>query len=127
MGNGIGQATTRQAIAPRALDSSWFLFAALAMAALVLAPRPGAMDHSHDDTTAARALQLQIGAAGGYRLDGKPVTRDGLEQALRTARGESPELRLRIEASESGDPQQLIGALALADQAGIRNVGSRVQ
>lgn len=97
------------------------------MAALALAPHPGASNHSTDDATSARALQLQIGSAGGYRLDGKPVTRDGLEQALRTARGESPQLRLRIEASDSGDPQQLIGALALADHAGIRNVGSRVQ
>lgn len=121
-----GRATTRQPTAARALHSNGWLLAALAMAALALAPRHGATDPAPDATT-AQALQLQIGAAGGYRLDGKPVTRDGLEQALRTARGESPGLRLRIEASDNGDPQQLIGALALADEAGIRNVGSRVQ
>jgi biopolymer transport protein ExbD len=127
MGIAIRPATTRQVTPPRALQSNGWLLAALVMAALALAPHPGASNQSTDDATSARALQLQIGSAGGYRLDGKPVTRDGLEQALRAARGESPELRLRIEASDSGDPQQLIGALALADHAGIRNVGSRVQ
>jgi biopolymer transport protein ExbD len=127
MGIVIGHAGTRQTPHPRAQQSSWFLFAALAIAALALAPRPYESRQSADDASTARALQLQIGSAGGYRLDGKPVTRDGLEQALRTARGESPTLRLRIEPSDSADPQQLIGALALAEQAGIRNVGSRVQ
>ena len=118
----IRPATTRRS-APRVATHSWFVLAALAIAALTLVPRWG---HPADDAT-ARALQLQVGSAGNYRLDGKPVTRDGLAQALRTARVESPELRLRIDASNSGDPQQLIGAMALADQAGIRNVGTRVQ
>ena len=126
MGTNIRPATTRQSAPPRTLHS-WFVLAALAIAALTLAPHPGTTSHSSDDATTSRALQLQIGSAGGYRLDGKAVTRDGLAQALRTARGAAPELRLRIEASDSGDPQQLIGALALADQAGIRNVGTRVQ
>jgi biopolymer transport protein ExbD len=93
---------------------------------LALAPRPATNPTPSNDAP-TQALQLQIGAAGHYRLDGKPVSRDGLEQALRTARGASPGLRLRIEAGDNVDPQQLIGALALADQAGIRNVGSRVQ
>jgi len=127
MGFAIRQAATRQSTPQPALHSSGFLLAALAIAALTLAGHSGMTSHSADDAATARALQLQIGSAGGYRLDGKPVTREGLAQALRMARGASPELRLRIEASDSSDPQQLIGALALADQAGIRNVGSRVQ
>jgi len=127
MGFAIRPAATRQSAPPRALHPSWFLFAALAVAALTLAPHSGMTSHSAGDADTARALQLQIGSTGSYRLDGKPVTRAGLAQALRVARGASPELRLRIEASDSGNPQQLIGALALADQAGIRNVGSRVQ
>ena len=127
MGFSIRPATTRQSAPRVALHSNWFVLAALAIAALTLAPRSGMTSHSAGDADTTRALQLQIGSAGGYRLDGKPVTRDGLAQALRTARGAAPELRLRIDASDSGDPQQLIGALALADQAGIRNVGTRVQ
>lgn len=127
MGIAIRRATTRQAIPQGAANSKWLLLAAVALAALALAPRPGATSIPADPAASAQALQLEIGAAGAYRLDGRPVTRDGLERALRMARGQSPQLRLRIEASESGDPQQLIGALALADQAGIRNVGSRVQ
>jgi len=126
MGTSIRPATTRQATPQRALHS-WLVLGALAIAALTLAPHPGTTRHSSDDAAMSQALRLQIGSAGGYRLDGKPVSRDGLAQALRTARGAAPELRLRIEASDSGDPQQLIGALALADQAGIRNVGTRVQ
>lgn len=126
MGIAIGHATTRQTTPPRAWQSNGVLLAALALAVLALAPRPADTERPTDATTTP-ALQLQIGSAGGYRLDGKPVTRDGLEQALRAARGEAPGLRLRIEPSDSSDPQQLIGALALADQAGIRNVGSRVQ
>ena len=127
MGIAIRHATTRQATPQRGASSKWLLLVAVAVAALALAPRPDASIIPADPAASTQALQLQIGAAGGYRLDGRPVTRDGLERALRMARGQSPQLRLRIEANESGDPQQLIGALALADQAGIRNVGSRVQ
>ena len=125
MGNTSRHATARLT-APRSTASlKWLPLAAATVAMLALAPRLGTTAAASDAGT--QALQLEIGAAGSYRLDGKPVTRDGLEQALRTARGASPALRLRIEASDNVDPQQLIGALALADQAGIRNVGSRVQ
>lgn len=123
----IPHATMHQGTAVPGLHARGWLLAAMALAVVALAPRTGASGESIDNAAATRALQLQVGTAGGYRLDGKPVTRNALEQALRAARGASPELRLRIEASDNVDPQQLIGALALADQAGIRNVGSRVQ
>jgi len=127
MGSSINRhAPTRLPATHGAAPLRWLPLAAVALSVLALAPRPATTGTPPADTT-TQALQLQIGATGGYRLDGKPVSRDGLEQALRTARGASPTLRLRIEASDNGDPQQLIGALALADQAGIRNVGSRVQ
>jgi len=126
MGNTSRHATARLNATREASPLKWLPLAAVAIAILALAPRPATnLAPSNDATT--QALQLQIGAAGHYRLDGKPVSRDGLAQALRAARGASPALRLSIVASDTADPQQLIGALALADQAGIRNVGSRVQ
>jgi biopolymer transport protein ExbD len=75
---------------------------------------------------ASPTLRLQVGTGGSYALDGRPATDIAVERALRDARRQSPGLRLRIDA-DGDDPDRLIAALALAEHAGIRNVGSRMR
>ena len=75
----------------------------------------------------APELTLQIDSAGGYRLDGQPVSADGLSTALQAASARAPDLRLRIASAEDGDYQAFVGALAVAQQAGIRNIGSEMR
>ena len=72
-------------------------------------------------------LRLQIDSAGGYRLDGQPISADGLSTALQDAFARAPDLRLRIASAEDGDYQAFVGALAVAQRAGIRNIGSEMR
>jgi biopolymer transport protein ExbD len=72
-------------------------------------------------------LRLQIDSAGGYRLDGQPVSAEGLSTALRDASAKAPDLRLRIASAEDGDYQAFVGALAVARRAGVRNIGSEMR
>lgn len=113
-----------------AAGSGAWLACLLAGAAVLLAlPHPDAPTSSvvraTDAATTSPTLYLQVGPGGDYALDGQPASNVAVERALRDARGQSPDLRLRIDA-EGGDPGQLIDALALAEHAGIRNVGSLV-
>jgi biopolymer transport protein ExbD/biopolymer transport protein TolR len=71
-------------------------------------------------------LRLQIGRAGDYALDGRPLGNAALTVALRQAEARSPGLRLRIAAADESDPRALAGALAMAEQAGVRNIGSEL-
>ncbi len=75
----------------------------------------------------AEDLRLQIGMAGDYTLDGRPVARDALAPALRDALALAPELRLRISAADDSDYQAFVVALAAARQSGIRNVGTEMR
>ena len=74
---------------------------------------------------AAPELRLEIGS-GGYALEGRPLDQAALTAALRQAESRMPGLRLRIAAADDSDPRALVGALALAEQAGVRNVGSEL-
>lgn len=113
---------------PAAAGSSAWLAWLLAAAALLLAlPHPEAPASSA--VPAAKpspTLYLQVGSGGDYALDGRPTSPLTVERALRDARRQSPDLRLRIDAGD-GDPGRLIAALALAEHAGITNVGSLVR
>ena len=73
-----------------------------------------------------RELRLQIDLAGDYTLDGRTLSRTDLGLALRDAHARSPELRLRIAAADDSDYQDFVRALALAQQAGIHNIGSEM-
>ena len=72
-------------------------------------------------------LRLQIDSAGGYRLDGQPVTSNGLSIALREALARTPDLRLRIASAEDSDYQAFVSALAAAQHVGIHNIGSEMR
>lgn len=112
--------------AGRGVRVAWLGLAVVVTAGLVASPSPWSATPGVQSAT-PQPLQLVIRADGGYLLDGKSVSRTGLAQLLRSARGEAPDLQLRIDAADAGDPQQLIGALALADRAGIHNVGSQLR
>ena len=74
-----------------------------------------------------RELRLQIDLAGDYTLDGQTLSRTDLGLALRDAHARSPGLRLRIAAADDSDYQAFVRALALAQQAGIHNIGSEMR
>lgn len=76
---------------------------------------------------AAPELHLQVGEGGDFRLDGRALDRAQLDQALRQARAGSPDLRLLIATSDISDTRGFVGALAAAERAGVRNVGSEVR
>ena len=80
--------------------------------------------------TAAQAVpevRLEIDRGGDYALDGRPLDPPGLATALRRAETRTPGLRLRIAAADDSDPRALVGALAVAEQAGVRNIGSELR
>ena len=79
-----------------------------------------------DGVSAAPELRLQIGRGGGYALEGRTLDQAALTTALRQAAAGSPGLRLRIAADDS-DPRALAGALAMAERAGVRNIGSELR
>ena len=75
----------------------------------------------------APELRLQIDPSGAYALDGQRVDQGKLEAALQQARARSPDLRLRIATADGSDAQAFVHALASAQDAGIRNVGSEMR
>jgi biopolymer transport protein ExbD len=75
----------------------------------------------------APELRLQIEPSGAYALDGRRVDQVKLEAALQQARVQSPDLRLRIAVADGSDYRAFVRALASAQDAGIRNVGSEMR
>jgi biopolymer transport protein ExbD len=75
----------------------------------------------------APELHLQVGQGGVFRLDGRALDRAQLDHALRQARAGSPDLRLLIATADDSDYHGIVGALAAAEHAGVRNVGSEVR
>jgi len=75
----------------------------------------------------APELTLQIDSAGGYRLDGQVVSAATLATSLQDALARAPDLRLRIASAEDSDYQAFVGALAVAERAGVRNIGSQMR
>lgn len=118
------QSTT--ALQPNAplLDGLLVLFVLLLVAAPLLARAlsPAAMGAA----PAAPELRLDIGRAGDYALDGRPLAPAALVAALSQAQARVPDLRLRIATADDGDPSALAGALAVAERAGVRNIGSEL-
>jgi biopolymer transport protein ExbD len=96
------------------------------MVAIPLLDGPLALNLSsgHGTPLPVPELRLQIDLAGDYTLDGRTLSRTDLGLALRDAHARSPELRLRIAAADDSDYQAFVRALALAQQAGIDNIGS---
>ena len=72
-------------------------------------------------------VRLEIDRGGDYALDGRLLDRAALTAALRQAATRMPGLRLRIAAADDSDPRARVGALALAEQAGVRNIGSELR
>lgn len=88
---------------------------------------PMHLPHTGPTTADSPELRLQIDSAGGYRLDGQPMGSSSLSLALRDALAKAPDLRLRIASAEDGDYQAFVGALAVAQHAGVRNIGSEMR
>jgi biopolymer transport protein ExbD len=84
------------------------------------------LSSGHGTPLPVRELRLQIDLAGDYTLDGRTLSRTDLGLALRDAHARAPELRLRIAAADDSDYQAFVRALALAQQAGIDNIGSEM-
>ena len=80
-----------------------------------------------DASQPAPELRLQIGPSGTYALGGQRVDQGKLAAALLQARVRSPGLRLRIAAADGSDNDAFVRALASAQDAGIRNVGSEMR
>lgn len=100
------------------------------MVATPLLGKPLTMDLPHPGEgkpQPAKELRLQIDMAGDYALDGQPLSRVALDAALRDAHAQSPDLRLRIAAADDSDYQAFVRVLALAQQAGIHNIGSEIR
>jgi len=72
-------------------------------------------------------LRLEVDRGGDYALDGRPLDHAALTTALRRAESRAPGLRLRIATADDSDPRALVDALALAEQAGVRNIGSELR
>jgi biopolymer transport protein ExbD/biopolymer transport protein TolR len=99
----------------------------LALLVLLLAAAP-LLAHALSTTVRpVPELRLEIDRGGGYALDGRPLGHAALATALRQAQARSPGLRLRIAAADDSDPRVLAGALAVAEQAGVRNIGSELR
>lgn len=75
----------------------------------------------------ATELRLQIGIAGDYVLDGQPLSRAGLDAALRDAHARSTDLQLRIAAADDSDYQVFVEALGVARHAGIHTIRSEMR
>jgi len=110
----------------RLVEALLVLLAALLVAAPLLGRALSTADMGATTRTGPE-LRLEIGRAGGYALDGRPLNHDALATALRAARSRTPDLRLRIAAADDSDPRALVGALAMAEQAGVRNIGSELR
>lgn len=72
--------------------------------------------------TPPRDVQLRIGLAGDYTLDGMPVDRNALAAQLQQQRHDDP--RLVISSADGSAYQAFVAALAAAREAGMANVAT---
>ena len=96
-------------------------------APLLSRPLPMQLPHAGPSTATPLELRLQIDSAGDYTLDGRPVSASALGDALQAALQQAPDLRLRIASADDSDYQAFVGALSVAERAGIRNIGSEMR
>lgn len=78
-------------------------------------------------TPAGSELRLQIDSAGDYTLDGRRVSAAGLDDALQAALVQAPDARLRIASADDSNYQAFVGAMAVAERAGVRNIASEMR
>ena len=88
---------------------------------------PMELPRTGPSNAAAPELTLQIDTAGGYTLEGRPVSAAALATRLQDALARAPDLRLRIASAEDSDYQAFVGALSVAERAGVRNIGSQMR
>ena len=96
-------------------------------APLLSRPLPMQVPHGGPSTATPLELRLQIDSAGGYTLDGRPVSASALGDALQATLQQAPDLRLRIAIADDSDYQAFVGALSVAERVGIRNIGSETR
>jgi biopolymer transport protein ExbD len=94
---------------------------------LLVAAPPLSRSLQSSQAPVARELRLQVAAGGDYLLDGRRMSQDTLAAALLEARRRSPDLRLRIAGADDGDYRGFVGALAVAERVGVRNIGSEMR
>ena len=94
---------------------------------LIAAPLLRGLSTPAAATSSTQEVRLQVVGNGGYLLDGRPVSQTDLMAALRRARTASPDLRLRIATADESDYRAFVGALAVAERAGVRNIGSETR
>jgi len=124
----VAARTSQLALQPRIrlVEALLVLLAALPVAAPLLGRALSTADMGATTQTGPE-LRLEIGRAGDYALDGRPLDADALATALHAAQSRTPDLRLRIAAADDSDPRALVGALAMAERAGVRNIGSELR
>jgi len=117
-------ASSRRTVDHPAISTSVLMLLVLLVAGVPLLGRAVAQA---DAAPAAPELRLLIGQAGEFHLDGRRLDRGQLDAALRQARAASPDLRLRIATTDDDNTGGFLRALAAAEHAGVRNIGSEVR
>ena len=70
-------------------------------------------------------LLLQVDPDGGYRLDDRPMTLAHLRSQLEDAHTSDPRTVLQVQAASSADYQQMVQALAIAEDSGFSQISLR--
>lgn len=67
----------------------------------------------------AGGMTLSISATGALALDGQPVTRADLPDALAQATTDKPDLLLRVNAHRDAELRHVLPLIGLAEEAGV--------
>jgi biopolymer transport protein ExbD/biopolymer transport protein TolR len=67
-------------------------------------------------------VELRVDAAGGFALDGRMLSRDGLAAELAALAQRSPQAIVEIATSRDADYQAFATALATARTSGVENI-----
>ncbi|MBO6686797.1 MAG: biopolymer transporter ExbD [Parvibaculum sp.] len=86
----------------------------------VVTPAPSADDLPKD----ARVVEIWLLGNGTLAIDGKPVERATLTEALNAAIGERKDLTVTILAEKGSRTQALVAAVEAARQSGAKSVGT---
>lgn len=78
-----------------------------------------------EKTKAPPKAKLNVQQDGSFVLDGRPMTRAQLSTALSALAAENSETVLNVDANADADYQAFAHALAVADEAGIRNLSTQ--
>ena len=86
----------------------------------VVTPAPSADELPKD----ARVVEIWLLGNGSIAIDGKPVERAALTEALNAAIGERKDLTVTILAEKGSRTQALVAAVEAARQSGAKSVGT---